>query len=211
MKGQFDDADEDATEVTVPTAIPSPQPSKSTLTVSQPSSLEKAVKVAMFQSNSSLHSHEYGDGTNEYSDEDDGTFDTLEAALMGEDSGAVGGGGGGGGGGKRSGNASGADFGTKVNLSVRIQNDITRSEKKGEKRPNYYGRDDRATSEQVLDPRTKLILFKLLGNGFLAEIDGEIEICVPVFMYALLCFVMLCLFVCSPLFFVLSYLMLFLI
>jgi len=61
----------------------------------------------------------------------------------------------------------------KLNLTVRVQNDITRSEKKGERRANYHGRDDRATSEQVLDPRTRLILFKLLSNGFLEEIDGK--------------------------------------
>jgi RIO kinase 1 len=68
--------------------------------------------------------------------------------------------------------SSGADLGKKINLTTRIQNDITRSEKKGEKRSSNYGRDDRATSEQVLDPRTRLILFKLLSNGFLTEIDG---------------------------------------
>jgi RIO kinase 1 len=60
----------------------------------------------------------------------------------------------------------------KINLSVRVENDITRSEKKGEKRNNYYGRDDRATSEQVLDPRTRMILFKLLNSNFLSEING---------------------------------------
>jgi hypothetical protein len=61
----------------------------------------------------------------------------------------------------------------KINLSARVQNDITRSEKKSERRTNYQGKDDRATSEQVLDPRTRLILFKLLSNGYLSEIDGE--------------------------------------
>ena len=34
------------------------------------------------------------------------------------------------------------------------------------------GRDDRATMEQVLDPRTRLILFKLLSQGFLQKLDG---------------------------------------
>lgn len=52
------------------------------------------------------------------------------------------------------------------------QNDLIRSEKKSDKRYNNCGRDDRATSEQVLDPRTRLILFKLLSKGFLMEIDG---------------------------------------
>ena len=41
------------------------------------------------------------------------------------------------------------EFGKKINLSNRVQNDIVRSEKKGEKRSSNYGRDDRATSEQV--------------------------------------------------------------
>lgn len=41
------------------------------------------------------------------------------------------------------------DFGKKINLSNRVENDIARSEKKGEKRSSNYGRDDRATSEQV--------------------------------------------------------------
>lgn len=40
------------------------------------------------------------------------------------------------------------------------------------KRTLNTGRDDRATSEQVLDPRTRLILFKLLSRGFLEKIDG---------------------------------------
>lgn len=60
----------------------------------------------------------------------------------------------------------------KLNLSVRIQNDINRAEIKSEKKSINNGRDDRATSEQVLDPRTRMILFKLLNSGFLSEIDG---------------------------------------
>ena len=106
------------------------------------------------------------DGFDDNDDEDD-EYDMLEAELLGEassmpnfTSGAF--------------NSSGSSLNlvNKVNLSVRVQNDIVRSEKKGEKRPNYYGRDDRATSEQVLDPRTRLILFKMLNSGFITEIDG---------------------------------------
>lgn len=36
----------------------------------------------------------------------------------------------------------------------------------------HTGRDDRATTEQVLDPRTRLILFKLLNSGVLSKING---------------------------------------
>ena len=97
-------------------------------------------------------------------DEDDAdfSFDALESMLLNDGSYTGG----------AKGSMSGTDFGKKINLSTRVENDITRSEKKGEKRVNDCGRDDRATSEQVLDPRTRLILFKLLNNGFLSAIDG---------------------------------------
>jgi RIO kinase 1 len=36
----------------------------------------------------------------------------------------------------------------------------------------HTGRDDRATVEQVLDPRTRLILFKLLSQNIISEIHG---------------------------------------
>ena len=92
------------------------------------------------------------------------SFDDLESSLLHEDMpGGLG----------KGGVAGGAmDLTKKMNLSVRVQNDIVRSEKKGEKRVSNIGKDDRATSEQVLDPRTRMILFKLLNNGFLEEIDG---------------------------------------
>ena len=86
-------------------------------------------------------------------------FDEIEASLLQEDFSAMG-----------TSKAAGT-FKKKINLSS-VQNDINRSEKKGEKRSSNYGKDDRATSEQVMDPRTRLILFKLLSNGFLTEIDG---------------------------------------
>lgn len=60
----------------------------------------------------------------------------------------------------------------RMNLTSKVNNEIIQSEKKGEKRLNYYGRDDRATSEQVLDPRTRMILFKLLNSHYLLEING---------------------------------------
>jgi RIO kinase 1 len=36
----------------------------------------------------------------------------------------------------------------------------------------HTGRDDRATVEQVLDPRTRLVLFRLLAQGFISSING---------------------------------------
>lgn len=59
-----------------------------------------------------------------------------------------------------------------VNSSHAVANSITRSEKVSDKQSKHTGRDDRATSEQVMDPRTRLILFKLLNSGFMSRIDG---------------------------------------
>ena len=39
----------------------------------------------------------------------------------------------------------------------------------------HTGRDDRATVEQVMDPRTRMILFKLLSTGYITEIHGCIS------------------------------------
>ena len=112
---------------------------------------------------------------NDY-DEDEDDMDELECDLLRENFSLLGGSGGGGGGGSLSSSSNTNPTNTvnkKINISTRIENDIIRSEKKGEKRVNYQGRDDRATSEQVMDPRTRLMLFKLLSTGFLSEIDGK--------------------------------------
>lgn len=37
---------------------------------------------------------------------------------------------------------------------------------------NAKDKSDRATSEQVLDPRTRIILFKMIGRGLLHEVNG---------------------------------------
>ena len=95
--------------------------------------------------------------------DDDRGFDEMESYLLKEDAWSN----------SKASALLHADYDRKINLSNRIQNDIIRSEKKGERRINNQGRDDRATTEQVLDPRTRLIIFKLLSNGFLEEIDGE--------------------------------------
>lgn len=59
------------------------------------------------------------------------------------------------------------------NVSHKTSNSVQKMESmettKGSK---HTGRDDRATSEGVLDPRTRLMLFKLLSNGTLSKIDG---------------------------------------
>ena len=48
---------------------------------------------------------------------------------------------------------------------------------------NMKDKSDRATSEQVLDPRTRIILFKMIGRGLLYEVNGCVstgkEVCRP--------------------------------
>ena len=99
---------------------------------------------------------------NSSNDKNSDYYDDLESELLGE------------GGSNNSGGLGGnnTNISKKINLSNRVSNEINKSEKSASKRVNYYGRDDRATSEQVLDPRTRLILFKLLNSTFLGEIDG---------------------------------------
>lgn len=40
---------------------------------------------------------------------------------------------------------------------------------------NRKDKSDRATTEQVLDPRTRLILYKMIGRGVLYEVNGCIS------------------------------------
>jgi RIO kinase 1 len=40
---------------------------------------------------------------------------------------------------------------------------------------NIKDKSDRATSEQVLDPRTRIILFKMIGRGLIQEVNGCIS------------------------------------
>ena len=60
-----------------------------------------------------------------------------------------------------------------LNSSHKVSNAVTKMQNlETTKRKSHTGRDDRATSEQCLDPRTRLILFRMLSSGFLELIDG---------------------------------------
>ena len=62
---------------------------------------------------------------------------------------------------------------SKMNFSHSVANSVSKmQEMEIKKRTLHTSRDDRATSEQCLDPRTRLMLFKMLSNGLLDEIDG---------------------------------------
>ncbi|CAB4430463.1 unnamed protein product [Rhizophagus irregularis] len=58
-------------------------------------------------------------------------------------------------------------------LSVSVTNDIKMSNKKalGDKQKNS-DKSDRATVEQVLDPRTRIILFKMINRNVIYEVNG---------------------------------------
>ena len=63
------------------------------------------------------------------------------------------------------------DYEGKVSKSA--ENQITKSLLQLEcGKVKHTGRDDRATTEQVLDPRTRMMIFRLLNSGYLQEING---------------------------------------
>lgn len=63
-----------------------------------------------------------------------------------------------------------------VSVSHSIRNVLDRTERKMEAgRIRVKDKSDRATVEQVLDPRTRMILFKLLNRGIIEEINGCIS------------------------------------
>ncbi|XP_012262240.2 serine/threonine-protein kinase RIO1 [Athalia rosae] len=63
-----------------------------------------------------------------------------------------------------------------TNLSDQAVNLLIESNKRTENdRIRTKDKRDRATAEQVMDPRTRMILFKLLNKGIIAEINGCIS------------------------------------
>ncbi|KAG8337602.1 Serine/threonine-protein kinase RIO1 [Homalodisca vitripennis] len=61
-------------------------------------------------------------------------------------------------------------------LPIHVANRVMETEKKVEaERIRLKDKHDRATAEQVMDPRTRMILFKLLNRGVISEINGCIS------------------------------------
>lgn len=60
-------------------------------------------------------------------------------------------------------------------MSHVVKNDIKQSLKSQKIVNKVKDKKDRATTEQVLDPRTRVILMKLLNNGVISEINGCIS------------------------------------
>jgi RIO kinase 1 len=124
-----------------------------TIEVDPPAALEQFEDAALLQN------EPYDDNDDFDDDDDDDDFD--------DDFAPSGGGGGGGGGGGNSAAMKKMNFSHSVSNSVSKMQDL-----EVKKRTLHTSRDDRATSEQCLDPRTRLMLFKMLSNGILDEIDG---------------------------------------
>lgn len=55
---------------------------------------------------------------------------------------------------------------------------------------NAKDKSDRATSEQVLDPRTRIILFKMIGRGLIQEVNGCVSTGKEVRIYILLRYIL---------------------
>ena len=70
-------------------------------------------------------------------------------------------------------NSTNMSMGKKMNFSHSVSNTVSKmQDMEIKKRTLHTSRDDRATSEQCLDPRTRLMLFKMLSNGMVDVIDG---------------------------------------
>jgi len=66
----------------------------------------------------------------------------------------------------------GHKFNDRITLAPLYSTNAATSRKGGSEKVLIKDKSDRATNEQVLDPRTRLILFKMLGRGLLERIDG---------------------------------------
>ncbi|GAA5886857.1 hypothetical protein JCM6882_005917 [Rhodosporidiobolus microsporus] len=63
-------------------------------------------------------------------------------------------------------------FASRIQLDPLYNATGTATRKGGSEKILIKDKSDRATNEQVLDPRTRLILFKMLGRGLIERIDG---------------------------------------
>lgn len=176
ISGQFEDADDDDTlfvnsmrEMIHKQSLSS---SHASLSVNNGSSLEKKEEKKKEQdnvcNNIDIDEEDYDvdDFEDDWEDDVDGTL------CLGQRNS---------GGGGKGGTYGLADFENsgKMNLesnmkmSHSVSNIVVKMEKKEmTKKTSHTGRDDRATVEQCLDPRTRLILFRMLSRGFLQLIDG---------------------------------------
>eukprot|EP01127_Copromyxa_protea_P017830 TRINITY_DN5497_c0_g1_i2.p1 TRINITY_DN5497_c0_g1~~TRINITY_DN5497_c0_g1_i2.p1 ORF type:complete len:513 (-),score=134.46 TRINITY_DN5497_c0_g1_i2:12-1454(-) len=105
---------------------------------------------------------------------DDETFD-YDATEEGRVSGGGGGGGGGGASVQLKKGINEPSF-NKLNLTVDLSGGLKEQNRKDDaKRLRHKEKASRATTEQVIDPRTRMILYKMLNNNLINEIHGCIS------------------------------------
>jgi RIO kinase 1 len=68
------------------------------------------------------------------------------------------------------------ESGNSLKLSTGQQSVVKETQRKGDQGAvRFKGKEDRATCEQVMDPRTRMILFKMINQEVLAEVNGCIS------------------------------------
>jgi RIO kinase 1 len=63
-------------------------------------------------------------------------------------------------------------YASQIDLEPLYPTSAQTTRKGGSEKILVKDKSDRATNEQVLDPRTRLILFKMLGRGLIERVDG---------------------------------------
>mmetsp|Transcript_20446 Transcript_20446/g.31542 ORF Transcript_20446/g.31542 Transcript_20446/m.31542 type:complete len:621 (+) Transcript_20446:56-1918(+) len=132
--------------------------------------LQKGVKDASLENNTSKEDVDYigekivsgEEEEDNLDDENDENFYEMEEELAGYEGSSI-----------SLSEKSSSGSSSKMNFSHAVSNSVTKMQNmETTKKASHTGRDDRATSEQCLDPRTRLLLFRLLSSGFLELIDG---------------------------------------
>jgi RIO kinase 1 len=177
--GQFDDADEDAAFVAMMQMRLGVGNMEKDQKLSSPPSLTHAEEQKVNVPNDDVDDRAQtittivADFEEEYDDDYDVDYTEDDFEFGGSSSG----------GGTNSNMKSVTMSSSKLNLDSRetstksmshaVSNSVSKmSNMAASKRTTHTGRDDRATVEQCLDPRTRLILFRLLSTGIFEKIDG---------------------------------------
>lgn len=180
IPGQFDDVEQEdpvgnttiSTTTTTTTTNKAIEKSNDNAAASKDEKISSSISVVDSIKNSftaALPIHAIAAAADITDDEEDDDFQDEDEHYYGyddEDAPVASGGGGGGG-------SAGASSSKHMNFSHSVQNNVTKIQHLEQtKRTLTTDRNDRATTEQCLDPRTRLILFKLISRGFLEHVDG---------------------------------------
>ena len=169
MSGQFDDAEEDASSGPLHSSLMDQSDDDfvkamraKMMLVSQEQPTPIRIEINKDQPTPSTNNDEY---YVEDDEEEDDLFDLMDDDDLLATKGI--------GGSTQSHLADAGNSRINLNSSHKVSNAVSKMHHmESSKKKSHTGRDDRATSEQCLDPRTRLILFRMLSNGFLELIDG---------------------------------------